>query len=159
MLMQGVRDNGLVTSRAFAPLLGNPARLPAADARQVEGLFSALDLRAGDLDAPVGTLSGGNQQKVIVARWLAMRPRVLVFVEPTRGIDVNAKAGIYGIMRDLARRGSAVMFVSSDLPEILGVSDRILVMREGRIVGEAPRGVTEAQIMALATGHVEGLAA
>jgi ribose transport system ATP-binding protein len=159
MLMQGVRDNGLVSPRAFGALLGHPDRPPAADAARVEELFRALDLRAGDLGAPVGTLSGGNQQKVIVARWLAMRPRALVFVEPTRGIDVNAKAGIYAIMRDLARRGSAVMFVSSDLPEVLGVSDRILVMREGTIAGEAPRGAPEALVMALATGHAEGLAA
>lgn len=155
MLMQGVRDNGLVSPRAFAPLVGNPSRPPAADAARIEELFRALDLRAGDLEAPVGTLSGGNQQKVIVARWLAMAPRVLVFVEPTRGIDVNAKAGIYRIMRDLARRGSAVMVVSSDLPEVLGVSDRILVMRAGALVGEAPRGASEAEVMALATGHAE----
>ena len=159
LLMQGVRDNGLVSPRAFASLLGNPGRPPAADARRIEELFRALDLRAGDLEAPVGTLSGGNQQKVIVARWLAMAPRVLVFVEPTRGIDVNAKAGIYRIMRDLARQGSAVMVVSSDLPEVLGVSDRILVMRAGALVGEAACSASEAEVMALATGHAEEVAA
>lgn len=159
MLMQGVRDNGLVSPRAFAPLLGNPARPPAADAGRIEELFRALDVRAGDLEAPAGTLSGGNQQKVIVARWLAMAPRVLVFVEPTRGIDVNAKAGIYRIMRDLARQGCALMVVSSDLPEVLGVSDRILVMRAGAIVGETARGASEAEVMALATGHAEEVAA
>jgi ribose transport system ATP-binding protein len=159
MLMQSVRDNGQVSPRAFAPLFGNPARPPAADAARIEELFRALDLRAGDLGAAVGTLSGGNQQKVIVARWLSMSPRVLIFVEPTRGIDVNAKAGIYAIMREIARKGSAVMFVSSDLPEVIGVSDRILVMREGRIVGEAARGATEAEVMALATGHAEEAAA
>ncbi len=156
MLMQSVRDNAHVSPRAFAPPLGNPERPPLADAGRIEELFRDLDLRAGNLDASVGTLSGGNQQKVIVARWLAMKPRVLIFVEPTRGIDVNAKAGIYRIMRDLARDGSAVLFVSSDLPEVVGVSDRILVMREGRIVGEAPRGAAEEEVMALATGHVEG---
>jgi ribose transport system ATP-binding protein len=159
MLMQGVRDNGLVSPRAFGPLLGNPGRPPAADTGRIEELFRTLDLRAGDLDAPVGTLSGGNQQKVIIARWLAMAPRVLIFVEPTRGIDVNAKAGIYRIMRDLARQGGAVMVVSSDLPEVLGVSDRILVMRAGALVGEVPRGTPEAQVMALATGHAEEVAA
>ncbi|TNC63104.1 sugar ABC transporter ATP-binding protein [Rubellimicrobium roseum] len=158
MLMQSVRDNGLVSPRAFAPLAGNPSRPPAVDTTGIEELFRALDLRAGDLDAPVRTLSGGNQQKVIVARWLAMTPRVLVFVEPTRGIDVNAKASIYTIMRDLARRGSAVMVVSSDLPEVMGVSDRILVMREGRLVGETARGASEAEVMALATGHAEEVA-
>ena len=139
----------------MSPILGNPERPPMADRRRLEELFRHLDLRAGDLDASVGTLSGGNQQKVVVARWLAMQPRVLIFVEPTRGIDVNAKAGIYRIMRDLARGGSAVLFVSSDLPEVVGVSDRILVMRAGRIVGEAPRGATEEEVMALATGHEE----
>ncbi len=159
MLMQGVRDNGLVSPRAFGPLAGNPSRPPAADTARIEELFRVLDLRAGDLEAPVGSLSGGNQQKVIVARWLAMAPRVLIFVEPTRGIDVNAKAGIYRIMRDLARQGSVVMVVSSDLPEVLGVSDRILVMRAGTLVGEAPRGASEAEVMALATGHAEEVAA
>ncbi len=159
MLMQGVRDNGMVSARAFGPLLGPPARPPAADVGAIEALFRQFDLRAGDLDAPIQTLSGGNQQKVIVARWLAMAPRVLVFVEPTRGIDVNAKAGIYAIMRELARRGSAVMFVSSDLPEVIAVSDRILVMRGGRLVGEAPSGTPEAEVMALATGHAGGIAA
>jgi ribose transport system ATP-binding protein len=96
---------------------------------RVEEPFRALDLRAGDLGASVGTLSGGNQQRVIVVRWLAMSPRVLVFVEATQGIDVSAKAGIYAIMRDIAAKGSAVMFVSSDLPEVIGVFDRIPAMR------------------------------
>jgi ribose transport system ATP-binding protein len=159
LLMQGVLDNGMVAARAFGPMLGRPSRPPAADEARIEALFRSLDLRAGSLDDAVGTLSGGNQQKVIVARWLAMTPRVLVFVEPTRGIDVNAKAGIYAIMRGLARRGAAVMFVSSDLPEVIGVSDRILVMREGRLAGELGRGAAEAEVVAVATGHAGAEAA
>jgi ribose transport system ATP-binding protein len=98
-------------------------------------------------------LSGGNQQKAIVARWLALKPKVLIFIEPTRGIDVNAKAGIYHLMRDLARSGAAIMMISSDLPEILGAADRIIVMREGRVAGEFARGTSEAEIMLAATGE------
>jgi ribose transport system ATP-binding protein len=103
-------------------------------------------------------LSGGNQQKAIVARWLALKPKVLIFIEPTRGIDVDAKASIYHLMRDLARAGTAVMMVSSDLPEILGASDRIVVMREGRIVGQFDRSASEAELMLAATGEA-GVAA
>jgi len=85
-----------------------------------------------------------------------LKPRVLIFIEPTRGIDVNAKAGIYHLMRELARSGAAIMMISSDLPEILGVADQILVMREGRIVGSFARGASEAEIMLAATGeHLE----
>ena len=157
LLAQGVGDNGLVSARAFARLLGRPDRAPRADRARIEALFRELDLRAADLDAPVATLSGGNQQKVIVARWLAMGPRALVFVEPTKGIDVSAKAGLHAIMRDLARAGAGVLFASSDLPEVVGVADRVLVMREGRLAGELPGGATEAEVMAVATGVVPGL--
>ncbi len=113
----------------------------------------ALDVRAARLDGEIGLLSGGNQQKVIIARWLARDPKLLVFAEPTRGIDVAAKAAIYAIMRDLAARGRGILMISSDLPEVVGVSDRIVVMREGRIAGECPGGATEEEVMALAVGH------
>ena len=101
-------------------------------------------------------LSGGNQQKVVLGKWLAMRPKVLLLDEPTRGIDVGAKSEIYGLMEQLAREGVAILFVSSDMEEVLGMSDRALVMHEGRITGELTRSqLSEEAIMHLATGREE----
>lgn len=101
-------------------------------------------------------LSGGNQQKVVLGKWLAMRPKVLLLDEPTRGIDVGAKSEIYGLMEQLARDGVAILFVSSDMEEVLGMSDRALVMHEGRITGELTRSqLSEEAIMHLATGREE----
>jgi translation initiation factor RLI1 len=85
-----------------------------------------LDVRAASFDQEAQFLSGGNQQKALIARWLARDPDILIFCEPTRGVEVAAKAAIYKIMRDLAKRGRAILMISSDLPEIIGVSDRIL---------------------------------
>ncbi len=110
-----------------------------------------LNVRTPSLDQEVGKLSGGNQQKVVLARWLAARPKVLILDEPTRGIDVGAKAEIYRLIDELANAGLAIMFISSDLPEILGMSDRIYVMQGGRITGELPGpGTTEQQVLELA---------
>lgn len=101
-------------------------------------------------------LSGGNQQKVVLGKWLAMKPSVLLLDEPTRGVDVGAKEEIYNLMNDLAATGMAVLFVSSDLEEIRGISDRVLVMHEGRMTGELSRDeLTEENIMQLATGHTQ----
>jgi ribose transport system ATP-binding protein len=88
----------------------------------------------------------------VLARWLALDPLILLFDEPTRGIDVGAKSAIHDLVRRLARDGAAVLMVSSDLPELLGMSDRIVVMRDGRIVGELPAGATEEQVVTLAVG-------
>ena len=100
-------------------------------------------------------LSGGNQQKVVLGKWLAMNPRVLLLDEPTRGIDVGAKQQIYGLMEDLAGKGIAVLFVSSEMEEVLGMADRALVMHEGKITGEIARAdLSEESIMQLATGNV-----
>jgi ribose transport system ATP-binding protein len=150
-LSQSVLDNGMLSPRAFAPLHGSPERTPHGDVAAMAGRFDALDLRAAHYGQPVGALSGGNQQKAIVARWMALAPRVLLFVEPTRGIDINTKAAIYAEMRALAEAGAAVLVVSSDLPEVLGVSDRVLVMQDGRIVAELPRGASEVEAMSAAT--------
>jgi ABC-type sugar transport system ATPase subunit len=99
-------------------------------------------------------LSGGNQQKVVFAKWLTTAPRVLILDEPTRGIDVATKAEIYVLMRALASAGSGILLISSELPELLGMSDRILVMRDGRIAGELSRAeATEEKILALATSE------
>ena len=113
------------------------------------------------LDQDVGKLSGGNQQKVVIARWLATTPKVLILDEPTRGIDVGAKAEIYQLIDELAAAGMAVLLISSELPEVLGLADRILVMQSGRITGEvAAADATERAIMELAMiDHLEPLVA
>ncbi|MBX9583292.1 MAG: ATP-binding cassette domain-containing protein, partial [Gemmataceae bacterium] len=101
---------------------------------------------------PVRNLSGGNQQKVVLARWLLADPKVLIVDEPTRGVDVGAKAEIHALLFDVARRGAAVVVISSDLPEVLAVADRILVMRDGRLAGElAGATAAEEDVMRLAT--------
>ncbi len=103
---------------------------------------------------PVATLSGGNQQKVALSRWLAVKPSVLILDEPTQGVDVGAKAEIHAVMSELAGQGMAILMISSDMPEVLGMSDRIAVMREGRIVGELSRAeANQEAVLALALGH------
>ena len=105
----------------------------------------------------VGSLSGGNQQKVVLAKWLAMRPRVIIFDEPTRGIDVGAKNEIYEMLRRLADSGVAILMISSDMEEVIGVSDRIAVMHEGRISGFLERSeFSEQNVLKLAVGHGQG---
>ena len=95
-----------------------------------------LDLRAASLDQDVGNLSGGNQQKVVIAKWLATKPRVIILDEPTKGIDIGSKAAVHAFMSQLAADGLAVIMVSSEIPEVLGMSDRVIVMREGLITAE-----------------------
>ena len=112
-----------------------------------------LRLKASDLDAPVGTLSGGNQQKVVLGKWLATGPKVLIIDEPTRGIDVGAKAEVYRTLAELVREGMAVLMISSELPEVLGMADRILVMHEGRISADIARAdANEERVMSAALG-------
>jgi ABC-type sugar transport system ATPase subunit len=152
MMQQSVRDNAMLTQRAFANPLSSPTAEPMSTAVADRGL-KQLDVRAASFDEEIRLLSGGNQQRVIIARWLAHDPEVLVFCEPTRGVDIAAKAAIYKIMRDLAERGRAILMISSDLPEIIGVSDRIVVMREGGIAGELQSGATEEDVMAIAVEH------
>jgi ribose transport system ATP-binding protein len=113
-----------------------------------------LNIRAPAVSTAVGSLSGGNQQKVVLAKWLAMRPRVLIFDEPTRGIDVGAKNEIYLLLRRLADSGVAILMISSDMEEVIGVSDRIAVMHEGRISGFLERNqFSEQNVLKLAVGH------
>ena len=116
-----------------------------------------LQIKAASLTARVGTLSGGNQQKVMLAKWLNTQPKILIVDEPTRGIDVGAKAEVHQIIRDLAARGAAIIVISSDLPEVLSLADRVLVMREGRLVGEFPGAdATEQAVMRVAVGADHG---
>jgi ABC-type sugar transport system ATPase subunit len=121
--------------------------------RLAKRFVERLDIRTPSLGQRVRNLSGGNQQKVIIARWLTLKPKVLILDEPTRGIDVSAKAEIHGLMGQLAQDGVGVLMISSELPEILGISDRILVMREGRVAGEfTPDQATQDDLMYAATG-------
>jgi D-xylose transport system ATP-binding protein len=127
-----------------------------ADAEAAAGERMSRDLRvkARNVYTVAGTLSGGNQQKVVLAKWLLTKPRVLFLDEPTRGIDVGAKQEIYAQINKLASTGLAIVLVSSELPEVLGLSDRVVVLHEGRITGEFTRTqVTPEKVMACATGN------
>jgi ribose transport system ATP-binding protein len=133
---------------------GGLLNLRAARARAAKAI-AALGIRTLNPGVTAGSLSGGNQQKVLLARLLETKPRVLLLDEPTRGIDVGAKSQIYQIIDELARDGAAILVISSELPELVGISDRALVMRDGRIAGEVQGGpdnpITQERIMALAT--------
>ena len=126
---------------------------PAREREQAERSKRELGIRAPTVATRTGSLSGGNQQKVVLAKWLAMKPKVLIFDEPTRGIDVGAKSEIYRLMRGLADSGVAVLMISSDMEEVIGVSDRIAVMHEGRISGFLERSdFSEENVLSLAIG-------
>ncbi len=144
-----VRENVTLASLeavARGPFLSRSRETAAVSARVEE-----LTIRPPDAERPVTTLSGGNRQKVVLARWLQTRCRVLIFDEPTAGVDVGARHEIYVLVRGLVEQGIGVLIVSSDLPEVLGLCDRILVMREGTLAGElAAREASEERILALA---------
>jgi ABC-type sugar transport system ATPase subunit len=110
-------------------------------------LVERLRVRCDSIEQPAGRLSGGNQQKVVIAKWLFRQARVFLFDEPTRGIDVAAKAEVFALLDELARGGAAILMVSSELPELLQMADRILVMRAGRIVQDLARPTTQEEIM------------
>ncbi len=152
-LHMAVRENVLLSGMDLVATLGfiNSGKANGL----VQGFVDKLDIRTPSLQQEVRNLSGGNQQKVVIARWLALQPRVLILDEPTRGVDVGAKAEIHALMRQLAEEGVGILMISSELPEVLGVSDRILVMHEGRITGELTREeATQDKIMRAATGVV-----
>ncbi|MFJ7974139.1 sugar ABC transporter ATP-binding protein [Peribacillus sp. JNUCC 23] len=122
----------------------------------VNMLIKRLTVKTQSAETRVGNLSGGNQQKVVIAKWVGIGPKVLILDEPTRGVDVGAKREIYQLMNELTSRGVAIIMVSSELPEVLGMSDRILVVHEGKISGELARAeATQEKIMTLATGGLE----
>jgi rhamnose transport system ATP-binding protein len=160
------REQGLVMDLSIArnaslASLGRLRRgvlIRAADERRLAADWALrLRLKYARLGDPVAALSGGNQQKVVLAKWLARRPTVLVVDEPTRGIDVATKAEVHRLLSDLAADGVAVLMISSELPEILGMADRVLVMHEGRLTAELPREeATEERIMFAATSDAPG---
>ncbi len=137
--------------------LGRLSRFGIVDAARAEqaGLARVHDLsiKVPGLGAEVATLSGGNQQKVVIGKWLELAPRVLLLDEPTRGVDVGAKAEIYRLIDLMTARGHAVLLASSDLPEVMRLANRVLVLREGRLAGELAQGaITQLSIMRLAVG-------
>ncbi len=118
----------------------------------VNQLYERLNVKATSSEQAVGDLSGGNQQKVVLAKWIGIAPKVLILDEPTRGVDVGAKREIYQLMNELAERGVPIVMVSSDLPEVLGISDRIVVMHEGKVTGIVDKAdASQEKIMQLAT--------
>jgi ribose transport system ATP-binding protein len=145
-LRQSLRENTAAARRALSGQLATASSNGCSN-QIIDELLRRLDVRAASFGAMVGSLSGGNQQKVVIARWLAVSPRLWVLCEPTRGVDVGAKLAIYTILRGLADAGAGVLVVSSDLTEIIGISDRILVMSEGRIAAECEAGATEEELM------------
>ena len=147
-----------VRENVSLPALGRYATCGiVADAQEREGVAAVcrqLQVKAPSIEVRAATLSGGNQQKVVLAKWLALGPRVLIVDEPTRGIDVGAKAEIYRLLRALAREGLSIVMISSDMEEILHLSDRVAVMHEGRLAGVLERAdCTEQRIMTLAVGQ------
>lgn len=155
------KEHGLVLDMSIAdnitlPLLKQFSRAGWVDTRQERSTAAAsaqqLEVKMASLSQKVGQLSGGNQQKVVLAKWLGTQPRLLILDEPTRGIDVGTKAAVHQLMSSLAAEGMAILMISSELPEILGMSDRILVMREGRITAHFERAeANQERLMAAAT--------
>ncbi|HMJ86641.1 MAG TPA: ATP-binding cassette domain-containing protein, partial [Vicinamibacterales bacterium] len=140
------------------PALGRYARHGLVsemdERRAVAAVCGQLQVRAQSMEVKAATLSGGNQQKVVLAKWLALGPNVLVIDEPTRGIDVGAKAEIYRLLRRLTHDGMSILMISSDMEEILQISDRVAVVHEGRLTGIVARAdCTEQLIMTLAVGQ------
>lgn len=154
-LGMAVRHNISVT------ILSALSRLGVVDNRRRDALakryVDELGVRTPSIAQRVRNLSGGNQQKVVIARWLILNPKVLLLDEPTRGIDVGAKAEIYALISALAAQGMGILMISSELPEVLGISDRILVMREGKLMAEFSRAeATQDAVMTAATGGTQG---
>ena len=150
-----------ITQNITLPNLGAYVRgitvSSAAEREQAERSRGELDIRAPNVGVLTGSLSGGNQQKVVLAKWLGMKPRVIIFDEPTRGIDIGAKSEIYRLMRSLADAGVAVVMISSDMEEVIGVSDRVAVMHQGGITGILARDqCSEENILRLAVGDWQG---
>lgn len=151
-LGQSVRSNAAVT---LFERLSRFGFLPYKKIDQwIRTVVQQLKIRTPNLEQRVRNLSGGNQQKVVISRWLAVNPKILILDEPTRGIDVASKAEIHALIGELAEKGMAILVISSELPEILGISDRILVMHEGRLVAELQRSeATQDRVMQAATGQ------
>ena len=154
VMQRTIRDNIVL---AVLPRLARGGFVRVARERLIANDYiTRLRIRTPSAEQLVKNLSGGNQQKVVLARWLAISPRLLVLDEPTRGVDVGAKAEIYGIIDQLAAQGTAILLVSSELPEVLGISDRIYVMAKGRLSEPLNRAeATEERILSLALNDAD----
>jgi rhamnose transport system ATP-binding protein len=157
------RKQGLIVEGSVARNVGAVIRrglthaglLTSGDENRAAGPWAArLEVKTSALDMAAATMSGGNQQKVVLAKWLATNPKLLIIDEPTRGIDVGTKAEVHRLLSDLAGRGMAILMISSELPEVLGMADRVLVVCEGRITAELSRDeATPEAVMHAATAH------
>jgi rhamnose transport system ATP-binding protein len=148
-----------IASNVTLPILGQISRFGIINQReeqQIAGSYAErLRVRTSGLDQPAAALSGGNQQKVVLSKWLATKPQILILDEPTRGIDIGAKAEVHRIISDLAQQGLAIILISSELPEVLAMSDRVLVMHEGRVTDVFERAEADQEkVMFAATGKV-----
>jgi rhamnose transport system ATP-binding protein len=157
VMMHSIERNSTLVGVSGLTKAGLMSR--AAERARATDWATRLELKYSKLSDAVSTLSGGNQQKVVLGKWLATQPKVLIVDEPTRGIDVGTKAQVHRLLTDLAADGVAILMISSDLPEVLAMADRILVMHEGRLAGEFSRAeATEENVMAAATGVREAAA-
>lgn len=152
LAQRSVVENFALTGAVPTKMLG---RIDSpGEVRLLNQYVKSLDIRAASVQAPIATLSGGNQQKVILARWIARKPSVLIVDEPTRGVDVGAKEDVHDLIREIAVQGVAVLLISSDLPEILALSDRIITLREGNVTSEVNASdATAESLMANMTRH------
>jgi ABC-type sugar transport system ATPase subunit len=157
ILTRSVREN--VTLPSLGELSGGGFVRRRAERAMTERVIAKIDLRPPEPERPIATLSGGNQQKIVFGRWLMREPRVLIADEPTRGVDVGAKHALYELLLELAQRGTAVLFISSELEEITGLSHRIYVMRQGRVVAELDGDARDDRILAAAFRGNEGAGA
>jgi ABC-type sugar transport system ATPase subunit len=151
VLMMDVKAN--ITLVILKRISGALAAVSARKEREVaEHYVRALSIATPGIAQTVSNLSGGNQQKVVVAKWLSAKPKLLIMDEPTRGIDVGAKAEVHALMSHLAKEGMAILMISSEMPEIIGMSDRVIVMCQGRVTGEFARpNLSQEEIMTCAT--------
>ena len=151
ILSLGIREN--VTLANLARHVRGLFVSRGSERDETRSLGRRLAVKAANWEQRLGELSGGNQQKVVIAKWLATRPKVIVLDEPTKGIDIGSKAAVHDFIGELAADGLAVVLISSELPEVMGLADRVLVMKEGRIVERFERGQWSAEaIVGAATG-------
>jgi ABC-type sugar transport system ATPase subunit len=156
ILALSVKPN--VTLAALKRFIRNGFLMVGLETREVQKYVERLGIKVPSLSTPVENLSGGNQQKVVLAKWLCSQVKVLIFDEPTRGIDVGSKVEVHRLMNQLVEEGMAILMISSELPEVLGMSDRILVMRQGMIVGELSQTeATQEKILSLAMLGMESV--
>ena len=151
ILKQSIRFN--ISMASLSRIIKKGVLYPRKEKAIVNGLKEDLQIKTDNIENAVSSLSGGNQQKVVLAKWLAINPSILILDEPTRGVDVGARYEIYTIIKEMAAKGNTVIMISSDLPEVIGMSDRVYVMYEGKVRGELLKEeLSEDSIMRYATG-------